>query len=320
MILSVSRRTDIPAFYSSWFMNRIHSGFLYVKNTFNANQISKIPLTPDIVDFIVFWSKNPEPLLKFLPEIQSIYGNAFYFQYTINGYERDVEPEVPNLSDRIQTLMDISKKYGKKSVVWRYDPIFLSEKYNLVWHINRFSNIFEQVKPYIDTCVISFIDTYSKTLRNTRHLYINSLTKEDQNLFAEKFSGIIKNSNISLKTCSEEINLDAYKIKHNSCIDKERIESISGYKIKAELDKQRDYCQCIKCVDIGQYNTCSHGCKYCYANYNQEKVQEAIAAHLDDSPLLTGDLPSNCKITVHGKAKSIKISKIGTKFTQDSLI
>lgn len=309
MILSVSRRTDIPAFYPQWFMNRVNEKFVYVRNAFNANQISNISLDPEIVDCIVFWSKNPAPLLPCLETIDKIYNGAFYFQYSINDYGKEIEPNVPDIKVRIKTFKKIADKYGKLKVVWRYDPIFLNPKYTLDWHIESFQKLLFELKGYTDTCVISFVDMYSKTKNNTKAYDIKSLDIKEMNFIASEFSKIAKGSNIVIKTCAEGIDLAQYGIQHNSCIDRERIEQIIRCKLEVKKDNQRPFCQCIECADIGQYNTCQHGCKYCYANFNPNMVAAAVEAHDDNSPLLTGIISENCKITKYAKAKSLKIKE-----------
>lgn len=306
MILSVSRRTDIPAFYPRWFMNRVSEKFVYVRNAFNANQISNISINPDVVDCIVFWSKNPAPLLPYLKTIGNIYNNAFYFQYSINGYGKEIEQNIPDIDERIRTFKQIADEYGRLKIVWRYDPIFLSSKYSLDWHVRTYNLLFSELKDYTDTCVISFIDMYTKTIKNIKPYEIRSLNIEEMNFIASEFSKIVQGSGITIKTCAEGIDLDRYGILHNSCIDRERIEKIVGCKLKVKQDNQRAYCQCIECADIGQYNTCQHGCKYCYANFNPSMVTAAVEAHDDNSPLLTGTVGDNCKITNYGKAKSLK--------------
>ena len=306
MILSVSRRTDIPAFYPKWFINRIREGYVYVRNPFNANQISNIPLSQDVVDCIVFWTKNPSPMMTYLPEINEKYNGAFYFQYTINAYGKDMEPSVPPLESRIETFIEIAETYGADKVVWRYDPIFLTEKYTVDWHIQSFKYIFERIGDYTDTCVISFIDMYDKTKANTKDFDIRPPTPPEIDTLAAEFSDIVSGSDVVIKTCAEHIDLKKYGIEHNSCIDKNRIENITGWEIKAKPDKQRTDCQCIECADIGLYNTCLHGCRYCYANYNYSQVKNAFAAHSDDSPLLTGKITADSKITAYSKAKSLK--------------
>lgn len=308
MILSVSRRTDIPAFYPKWFLNRVREGFVYVRNPFNANQISRIPLSEDIVDCIVFWSKNPEPIVEYLPEISKKYHDAFYFQYTINAYGHDMEPAIPELQKRIDTFKRLSDQYGPERVVWRYDPILLTEEYTVAWHQKWFESVFNELKHYTDTCVISFIDMYDKTIKNTKPYSIAAPTEEEIDVLAAAFSMTVKGSGVRIRTCAEGIDLVKYGIEPNSCIDQSRIEKLIGCRLKAKPDKQRDNCRCIECADIGLYNTCLHGCRYCYANYNMNQVQQAVAAHDDNSPLLTGALTSTSVIKDYSKAKALKVS------------
>ena len=309
MILSVSRRTDIPAFYSKWFINRVREGFVYVRNPFIANQISNISLGKDIVDCIVFWSKNPAPLLEFLPEINKKYNGAFYFQYTLNPYENELEPGLPILAQRIDTFKRISDIYGSERVVWRYDPILLSNKYTIDWHKEQFQKLYQEIKPFTDTCVISFIDMYDKTVKNTKPYGISSLSNEEMNILASSFASSAVGSGLTIKTCAEGIDLRKYGIEPNSCIDQNRIEKIIGCELKAKPDNQRENCHCIECADIGIYNTCLHGCRYCYANFNETLVKQAVSSHDDRSPLLTGSLSDSCIVKNYSKAKSLKAKK-----------
>ena len=306
MILSVSRRTDIPAFYPRWFMNRVREGYAYVRNPFNANQISRIPLGEDVVDCIVFWSKNPEPIMECLPEISEKYHGAFYFQYTINAYDRDMEPGLPELQKRINTFKRLSDMYGPERVVWRYDPILLTKEYSLAWHQKWFKIIFDELKHDTDTCVISFIDMYDKTKKNTKPYSIAAPTEEEMDVLAAAFSAVVKGSGVRIRTCAEGVDLNKYGIEPDSCIDQERIERIIGCPIKAKPDKQRENCRCMECADIGSYNTCLHGCRYCYANYNMNQVQQAVAEHDDDSPLLTGTVTVSSVVKDYSKAKTLK--------------
>lgn len=313
MILSVSRRTDIPAFYPKWFMNRVREGYVYVRNPFNANQISRIPLGEDVVDCIVFWSKNPEPIIEYLPEIDKKYQGAFYFQYTVNAYGRDMEPAVPDLQYRVDTFRKLADAYGQERMVWRYDPILFTEEYSLEWHQEQFKAISEQLEGYTDTCVISFVDMYDKTVKNTKPYGMAAPSDEEIDILAAAFSAVAKDCGFRIRTCAEGVDLGKYGIEPNSCIDQERIEKIIGCSLKAKPDRQRENCRCIECADIGLYNTCLHGCRYCYANYNAGQVKQAVAAHNDDSPLLTGSLTASSVIKDYSKAKSLKVRKPGTE-------
>ena len=306
MILSVSRRTDIPAFYPKWFVDRVREGFVFVRNPFNANQISRISLGEDVVDCIVFWSKNPEPIIEYLPEISEKYHGAFYFQYTINAYGHDMEPAIPELYKRIDTFKRLSDTYGPERVVWRYDPILLAEGYPPAWHQKWFEIVFDELKGYTDTCVISFIDMYDKTIKNTKPYCITTPSAEEIDVLAEAFSTVVKGSGVRIRTCAEGADLSKYGIEPNNCIDQARIEKIIGCPMKAKSDRQRENCRCIECADIGLYNTCLHGCRYCYANFNMSLVQQAVAAHDDDSPLLAGTLAPSSVVKDYSKAKTLK--------------
>lgn len=304
MILSVSRRTDIPAFFSRWFMQRLRDGYVLVRNPMNFYQVSRIDLTPELVDCIVFWTKNPRPMLPFLNEISSQY--PFYFQYTLNAYDKDVEPNLPDITEKINTLRELSKQVGRERVIWRYDPILISTKYPVEWHILRFKRLVHDLAPYVESCVFSFFDDYAKISKKIQEIQARECSEEEMHQLAKEFSSLCNEHNIQLKTCAEQIDLDQYGILHNKCIDPTLIERITGYAIPAKKDKnQRVECGCVESIDIGQYNTCLHGCRYCYANFNDQSVKTFMAKHKDDSPFLTGDSEPGDKITIR-KIKSFR--------------
>lgn len=304
MILSVSRRTDIPAFYSEWFINRLREEVVLVRNPMNYHSVSKINLSPNIVDCIVFWSKNPQPMFKYLDEIEDKY--KFYFQYTINAYENDMEPYLPSLDERLESFIYLSNKYGKEKVIWRYDPIVITPKYNLEWHINRFDYIASKLKNYANNCVFSFLDIYDKNRNNLSKLKIQEITRDIMIEIAKKIKPIADKNGIELRTCSEDIDLVDLGIKKSCCIDPNLISKIVDCKIKAIKDKnQRASCGCVESIDIGQYNTCKHGCVYCYANYSQESVKNNRLKHNKISKLLLGDIEKEDKIHER-EVKSLK--------------
>jgi len=308
MILSVSRRTDIPAFYSEWFINRIREGFVMVRNPVNYRGISKISLSPDVVDCIVFWSKNPAPLLPYLDEIARRY--TFYNQFTLNAYGTNIEPNLPSLRERLDTFRLISEKYGKERIIWRYDPVMLTGQYSADWHLRNFAYIADNLKGYTNSCVFSFVDIYNKIKTNLKAENAGRLTQTEMLVLAGEFSRIACTNEIALKTCAEEIDLAQYGIEHSSCIDPVLISKLTGYDISALKDpNQRDTCGCVESVDIGQYNTCRHGCVYCYANYGSASVQKSSDAHDPNSPLLIGNIEPSDRITDR-KVKSIKKTQI----------
>lgn len=296
MILSVSRRTDIPAFYAEWFFQRIREGFLYVRNPMNPRQVSRIGLSPEVVDCIIFWSKNPAPMLERLDELREY---SFYFQFTLTGYGRDIEPGLPDKrKEVIGTFQKLSEKVGKERVVWRYDPILVNGRYTIEYHLKAFEEIAGCLKGYTEKVVISFVDFYAKTLRNTKDLYIKSLSREEMREIAEGMAQIAKSCGLVIETCAEQINLQDVGIRHGSCIDKNRIEKIAGCSLSVEKDKnQREACGCCESIDVGAYNTCRNGCRYCYANYHEEQVRKCIACYDVDSPLLCGRIEPEERVT-----------------------
>lgn len=309
MILSVSRRTDIPAFYSKWFMNRLKDGYVLVRNPMNYHQVSRVILSPSVIDCIVFWTKNGAPLLPHLDSISREY--PFYFQYTLNAYQADVEPGMKSLDARIGVFQSISEKIGANRMIWRYDPIILSEEYTIEWHVNRFYYISERLRGYSNECVFSFIDLYDKVKANTRGMSISECLPEETEQIASALSSIAKDNGLRIRTCAESIDLQKYGIEHGSCIDPGLIAIITGWNMAAKKDpNQRQECGCLESIDIGQYNTCRHGCIYCYANFNRQTVETLSRRHNPDSPFLIGNEETQDKITDR-KMKSLKSEPAG---------
>lgn len=308
MILSVSRRTDIPNYYPEWFINRVREGYFYVRNPMNAHQISKIPITPDIVDCIVFWTKNPKNMLPYLDEIKEY---KYYFQYTITGYGKGVERGVPDKKrEVIPTFIELSEKIGREKVIWRYDPILVTDKYTLKYHVKAFSSIAEQLRGYTEKVVISFVDLYDKTKRNTKELNMKQMTYEDMRFIATEMADIACKNGFKIESCAENIDLQNVGIKHGSCIDSKLISKIIGCKIDVAKDKnQRQECGCVESVEVGTYNTCKNGCRYCYANYNDAKVEANSSLYDPNSPLLCGNINPDDKITER-KVKSLKRTQL----------
>lgn len=290
MILSVSRRTDIPAFYSEWFINRIIEGFVYVRNPFNYNQVSKINISPDNVDCIVFWSKNPKPIIEKLNILDEL-NYKYYFQFTINPYEKDLEKSIVSKEDIINTFINLSNLIGKKRVVLRYDPILLNEKYDINYHIKAFDKLCTTLYQHTEKITFSFLDDYKKVKRNMSDINIKEITEDDMLQIAHKFKEITNKHGLLIETCAEEIDLNKVGINHGKCIDGDLIESIIGYEIKNKnkLDGNRQYCGCMKTIDIGQYDSCIHNCLYCYANINKAKALTNYINHNPNSPILFGD-------------------------------
>lgn len=306
MIISASRRTDIPALYSEWFFNRIKEGFVDVVNPFNLKQVSRISLNPKVVDCIVFWTKDAAPIIDRLDELKDY---KFYFQFTITPYDEDVEPGLlrnQSKNDIIRTFQKLSKKIGRDKVIWRYDPILLSRTHSIDWHFDQFAYFCDKLAPYTNRCVISFLDLYSKTKHNTQPLGIRDISVDEMRELALGISQIA-DSKLEVQSCSEKINLEEFGISHGACIDKEIIEQVIGAKIDIDKDKtQRQECGCMTSIDIGQYDTCTHFCAYCYANFRPQIAKAKCERHDPKATSLFGEIRNDAQITER-KMKSLKI-------------
>ncbi len=288
MILSVSRRTDIPAFFSEWFFNRLQKGFADVRNPMNPHRVSRIDLRPEVVDCIVFWTKNPEAMLRGLDRLAAY---RYYFQFTLNPYDQLIEPEVPRKKEVIATFRELARRIGRDRVVWRYDPILMSDRIDLKYHIRYFEELAKRLEGHTDRCVISFFDLYRKILNNIRTLHLRAPNTEEMRLLGENLGRIARRHGIRVFSCAEEVDLSGAGIEHGACIDPRLVERVCGYEIECRKDaNQRKECRCMESIDLGAYNTCGHECAYCYANFNREKVRTQLLRHNPASSLLVGEL------------------------------
>jgi len=308
MILSVSRRTDIPNYYSEWFYNRIKEGFVCVRNPMNPHQVSRISLSPKVIDCIVFWTKNPSSMLVRLEELSAY---SYYFQYTLTGYGRDVECNLPHKKEvLIPAFQNLAERIGSKRVVWRYDPILFNAVYTPEYHRNAFRQVAEALNGYTDQCVISFVDIYAKNQAGMKALGVYELAETELFEFTRELCRIANANGIRVVSCAEQMDLSQCGVEHGSCIDKARIEAILGCNIEASRDKnQRPECGCVESVDIGTYNTCKSGCKYCYANHSAESVVRNAEKYDINSLLLCGSISAEDRITER-KAVSLKQRQI----------
>lgn len=304
LLISASRSTDIPAFYSKWFFNRFKEGYISWKNPFNQ---SEQYVSFEKTRFIIFWTKNPKPILASLTELDTR-GIGYYFQFTLNDYEYEgLEPNLPSLDERIGTFIELSNRIGKNRVIWRFDPLILSDQLNIETLLDKIKQIGDRINGYTEKLVFSFvdIDAYKKVtnnLKKTKSIF-HEFSSEQMLSFARELSIINKRWNFTIATCAEIVDLDKFGINHNKCVDDELIARISKTDVKLlkwlgrendnELnlfgfepsakglkDKgQRKECGCIISKDIGMYNTCSHLCVYCYANSSCEHVLRNIKNH-----------------------------------------
>ncbi|MDP2929558.1 MAG: DUF1848 domain-containing protein [Candidatus Omnitrophota bacterium] len=290
-IISASRRTDIPAFYSEWFMNRIRAGYCAVSNPFNANQVSHVSLKPQDVHAIVFWTRNPRPLIKHLPELDRK-GYRYYFQYTMIGYPESIDPKSPPIGAVIKTFKELSELIGRERVIWRYDPILYSNETRPEWHIKQISYLIEKLRLYTKRLVISFIDPYRKTkIRMDKETGIFfSLAPDAFEISAYnqliRWVGREANSaGLEVQTCAEDADLERLGIKNGKCIDDDLVRKIWGIDVSKKKDpSQRRLCGCVVSKDIGVNNTCLFGCKYCYATSSIKAAENNFKKHDPNAP------------------------------------
>ena len=293
MIISASRRTDIPAFYTPWFMNRIRSGFLLTRNPFNAHQIKRVSLLPKDVDVIVFWTRNPRMLMSHLDELDQA-GYNYYFQYTITGYPKELENSVPRPHRAIRDFIALSDRIGADKVIWRYDPILVSNLIDINEHKRLFEKIASMLCGKTRKVVISFSDFYKKTEKNLKAvegLESVDITSDPIDLkdLVDYMASVAKKYDMEIETCAEEVDTSGSGVSHGKCIDDELINRLFGISVNLAKDSgQREACGCVKSVDIGAYNTCLHECTYCYATYSKKVVENNKAKHDPESPFLVG--------------------------------
>ena len=301
LIISASRASDIPAFYADWLVQRISDGYVPWKNPFNGTILY---LSFSKARLIVFWSKNPEPLIQHLDFFDKIIKN-YYFQFTLNDYDTEkLEPNVPPVAKRMETFIKLSERIGKQKVIWRFDPLILTDKIGVDELLRKVENIGNQLKGHTEKLVFSFADIqlYKKVVKNLNNSAIKYREFETETMleFAAGLQQLNKNWNFKIGTCAEKIPLEHYGIEHNKCIDNEliarlfshdttlmkflgikiQVPTLFSYEQEFEFTKnnkdkgQRKECGCIISKDIGQYNTCPHMCEYCYANASKEKAFE----------------------------------------------
>jgi hypothetical protein len=294
MIISTGMRTDIPAYFSEWFYNRIKEGYVLTRNPYYPGQVTRYRLHPDIVDCIGFCTKNPEPMLDRIHEIDAFH--QFWF-VTITPYGKEIEPYVPNKKQVMDAFIRLSEKVGVPSISWRYDPIFLTERYDLKYHIQNFEKIASYLSGSVDQCVISFIDLYEKTKRNFPQA--RAVNREERKILGQEFARIGRNYGIQIRTCCEGTELAEYGVDVSGCMTQEILERAIGINMKVPPKKKspRDACNCLLGNDIGMYNTCGHGCVYCYANYDLKTVRQNMKLHDPKSPFLIGGYREGDKIT-----------------------
>ncbi len=296
LIISASRRTDIPAFYAEWFINRIRAEYCTVPNPYNRKQISHVSLSPEDVDVLVFWTRNPKPLFPYLDELDQR-GFRYYFQYTLLGYPTDIDTKGPSREAGIKTFRELAQRIGSQRVIWRYDPIVFSRLTGAQFHTENYAEIAAALHGYAHRSVISIMDMYNKFRRRIDKLNQQGIGIIDHNGYPSPrydallntIAQIARNNKIEIFACSEARDLKPYGILPGKCIDDEYIEATFGIEVSHKKDPgQRAACGCVISKDIGMYDTCVFGCQYCYATRNFKRSKENLESHNPESPSLTG--------------------------------
>ena len=286
MIIQTGMRTDIPAFYSKWFLNRLREGFVLVRNPYNPCQVTKYSLSPDVVDLIAFCTKNPSPMLPFMDRLEP-YGQ--YWFVTITPYGKEIEPNVPDKELVIESFQKLSDLVGTDCVGWRYDPIFVDAGHSTKWHISEFEKMAGALRGYTRTCVISFIDIYKKVKRNFPEA--KAVSMEERTMLGKAFIEIADRNEMVIKPCAEGNDLEKYGAACSGCMTAAVFEKALHHRLHVPARKKNQRngeCACILGADIGAYDTCGHLCRYCYANADAKLVRENMKKHDPDSPFLTG--------------------------------
>lgn len=309
MIVSASRRTDIPCFYVDWFFNRIAQGYACARNPMNPRQVSWISLKREAVDAFVFWSKDPEPMLDRLPALADM-GYSYYFQFTLTPYDRTVEKGMRDKAAIEETFLKLSSMIGAKRVLWRYDPVLFKEGIDAEYHAREFERMCQRLRGATKPVTISFLDRYAKLGRQP----ILRPDEGEQRRLARFFAKTASDCGMEAVACCEALDFAQEGIGKARCIDGELIERLQGKPMGFEKDpSQREGCGCAGSVDIGAYNSCANGCIYCYANWSRESVAKNCQRHDSTSPLLIGHLEKEDRIFERKDRKDRKAHGVQTK-------
>lgn len=295
MLINVGGRTDITNYYSEWLMNRIREGYVLSRNPLFPNKVYKYRLSPDVVDCIIFCTKNPAPMLDKIDEVR-LKGFHVFFYVTITSYGKDIEPGVPDYHDVMETFKKLSCIVGKNNIGWRYDPVFISEKYTVEHHLKCFEEMAETLAPYTNLCIFSFVELYKKLSFTFPEL--RAVSEEEKNILLSGMGKIAGSHHIKLQTCGDGNDYSTYGIARSGCITAPIMEQAIGQEFKSiKLQPSRKGCGCLPNHDIGAYDTCPSGCRYCYATKDPALAIKNYRRHNPHSPLLIGELTEADEVT-----------------------
>ena len=305
MIINVGGRTDIVNYYSDWLFKRFEQGFVYSRNPFYPNYVYKYELNPNIVDCVVFCSKNYKPILANLHKITDNY--KVFCHYTITAYSKDIEPNVPDIEESIKTLIELSNVVGKSRIAWRYDPILLTKFYTIEKHLETFDFIARELSPYVSFCIFSFVEMYKKLETNMPEII--PFTQETKSEILTGLGETSQKYGLKIQTCAAGEDYSKYGILQSGCITSKILSDANSLYFKKVPHKgNRKNCKCMPTRDIGAYDTCPNGCKYCYANRNPSVAHKNMKLHNPDSPILIGNI-KDTDIIIEGKQESFLLNQ-----------
>ncbi len=291
MLISASRRTDIAAFYTPWFMNRVRAGFCTVPNPMNRKQISEISLAPENVDAFVFWTRDPRPLLTHLTELDER-GFNYYFQFSLLGYPRLIDPKSPATKIALTTFRQLAQRISPERVIWRYDPILFSQLTPPSYHEDQFARLAQELRGSTRRCVLSVVDIYRKLQGRLRKLADTPAAFE--NISSEKLHGLLERlaviaeaDGMEISSCAEAEDWSPWSVPPGKCVDAGLANRLFGLSLPDQKDpRQREACGCVVSRDIGMYDSCLFGCSYCYATTSFARARDQFAGHDPESPSL----------------------------------
>lgn len=309
MILSIDFRTDIPAFYSEWLLNRFKEGYVYFRNPAYPSTIHKIILDRDHIEGIMWCSKDYLPILHALHHITNKFPSVFH--YTITGYGKDIEPNVPDLTQSIYTFKELSERYGKEKVIWRFDPIFYNKDINEQNTLERFESICKELHNYTDRVVINFVSPYEKVKRHMPDLMCP--TNDEKIHLIKELLKICNKYNFKLQTCGNGLQFkDLEGVEITGCLDEHAL-NLMGIYPKQNRKEMEWGCLCYPNTCIGEYNTCLHKCRYCYASADFDKCDKNFELHDPKSPLLIG-WPKGDEKIIEMKPKLLDTKQLKLEF------
>ncbi len=294
MIFNFSARTDIVNHYGDWLMERFREGFVYTRNPVFPNRVTRYELSPEKADALLFCSKNYAPFLGHLSVLARDY--RLYCQYTITAYGADLEPNVPDLETSVKTLLEVEKIVGRSRLVWRYDPVLCTEVYTAKRHLETFERLCAALQGHVDRCIFNFVEMYLKLRSNMPSLL--PLREEERLLLAEGMAKIAKKYRIPLQNCGASGDFKKFGISDSACVTLPRLGQVNHCTFRTVKHRgNRMGCRCIESRDVGAYDSCPNGCRYCFSNTDTKKIRENIARHDVHSPLLIGGLGADDILT-----------------------